>query len=152
MKRLLLVPFAILLFSCSTTKKTSEENKSNPEVKKPATSALYEVLSQSAYQGKDEKSFEVISDKATLLKLYEAIHDTEVPKIDFKKQRIVALFLGQRNSGGYEIKIKNVEEKDNKIYVTVEEVSPKPGDMATMAITNPFVVAKINSTKEIVFK
>lgn len=147
MKRLLLVPFAILLFSCSSTKTTETASKSEKN-----EAPLYEVLSQSAYQGRDEKSFEVIGDKASLVKLYETIHDTEVPKIDFKKQRVVALFLGQRNSGGYEIKIKNVEEKDNKIYVTVEEVGPKPGDMATMAITNPFVVAKINSTKEIVFK
>lgn len=152
MKRLILVPFAILLFSCSTTKKASEENKSTSEIKKPATSVLYEVLSQSAYQGKEEKSFEVIKDKVALVKLYEGIHDTEIPKVDFSKARIVALFLGQRSSGGYEIKIKSVEERDNKIYVTVEEVSPKPGDMATMAITNPFVVAKINSAKEIVFK
>ena len=147
MKRLLLVPFAILLFSCSSTKTTETASKSEKN-----QVPFYEVLSQSAYQGKEEKSFEVISDKASLVKLYETIHDTEIPKIDFKKQRVVALFLGQRNSGGYEIKIKNVEEKDNKIYVTVEEVGPKPGDMATMAITNPFVVAKINSTKEIVFK
>lgn len=145
MKRIILVPFAILLFSCSST-------KNNSEVKKPATSALYEVLSQSSYQGKDVKSFEVIKDKATLIKLYEGINDTEIPKVDFAKARIIALFLGQRTSGGFEIKIKNVEEKGDKIYVSVEEISPKPGDMATMAITNPFVVAKINSTKEIVFK
>ena len=110
------------------------------------------MLSKSAYQGKEEKSFEIIKDKAALVKLYEGIHDTEIPKVDFSKARIVALFLGQRSSGGYEINIKNVEEKDNKIYITIEEVSPNAGDMATMAITNPFIVAKINSTKEIVFK
>ncbi|WP_296145764.1 protease complex subunit PrcB family protein [uncultured Flavobacterium sp.] len=152
MKRLILVPFAILLFSCSTTKTTSEGNKATSEIKKPSGSALYEVLSKSAYQGKEEKSFEIIKDKAALVKLYEGIHDTEIPKVDFSKARIVALFLGQRSSGGYEINIKNVEEKDNKIYITIEEVSPNAGDMATMAITNPFIVAKINSTKEIVFK
>lgn len=151
MKKILLIPFAILLFSCNSTKKTVEESNNNSsEVKKTSTMNLYEVLTQSAYQGKEEKSYEVIKDKTSLQNLYALVNDTEVPKVDFSKSRIVALFLGQRNSGGYEIKVKNVEEKAGKIVVTVEET--KPEGMATMAITNPYSIVKINSTKEIIFK
>ena len=151
MKKILLIPFAVLLFSCNSTKKTVEESNNNSsEVKKTSTTNLYEVLTQSAYQGKEDKSYEVIKDKTSLQNLYALVNDTEVPKVDFSKSRIVALFLGQRNSGGYEIKVKNVEEKAGKIVVTVEET--KPEGMATMAITNPYTIVKINSTKEIIFK
>jgi len=151
MKKILLIPFAIMLFSCNSTKKTVEESNNNSsEVKKTSTMNLYEVLTQSAYQGKEEKSYEVIKDKTSLQNLYALVNDTEVPKVDFSKSRIVALFLGQRNSGGYEIKVKHVEEKAGKIVVTVEET--KPEEMATMAITNPYTIVKINSTKEIIFK
>ena len=131
----------IFLFSCGAS-----------STKTSAANSLYEVLTQSAYQGKENKSYEVIKDNASLEKLYAAINDPQIPKVDFSKSRIVALFLGQRTSGGYAIKVKNVSEKGNKIYVTVEETKPKPGDMVTMAITNPFTIVKINSTKEIIFQ
>lgn len=150
MKKIILVPFAVLLFSCNSTKKATDA-KPATEVKKPSTE-LYQVLSESGYQGKEEKSFEVIKDNYSLEKLYTAINDPQIPKVDFSKSRIVALFLGQRTSGGYGIKVKSVSEKGDKIYVTVEETKPKPGDMVTMAITNPFTIVKINSTKEIIFQ
>lgn len=150
MKKIILIPFAVLLFSCNSTKKATDA-KPATEVKKPSAE-LYQVLSESGYQGKDGKSYEVIKDNASLRKLYIAINDPQVPKVDFSKSRIVALFLGQRTSGGYAIKVKSVSEKGDKIYVTVEEKKPKPGDMVTMAITNPFTIVKINSTKEIIFQ
>ncbi|MBC8644754.1 protease complex subunit PrcB family protein [Flavobacterium lindanitolerans] len=43
-------------------------------------------------------------------------------------------------------------EKGEKIYVDVQETSPGSGDIVTMALTNPFTIVKINSTKEIIFQ
>ena len=146
MKKLLIVPFIVMIVSCNCKKETVAKESSSS--KQP----LFEVLSESQYQRKEQESFEVIKDDASLKALYQSINSQSVPKIDFKTQRVVAVFLGQRNSGGYAIKIKNVTEKDNKIYVETEKISPKSGENATMAITNPYSIAKINSTKEIVFK
>lgn len=150
MKKLILMPLVCLLFCCGSTKKATEQKPEN--VNKKQQTALYQILSESAYQGKETKSYEVIKDKASLEKLYEAINDTQVPKVDFTKERIVALFMGQRNTGGYAIKVKNVTEKGEKIYVDVQETSPGSGDIVTMALTNPFTIVKINSTKEIIFQ
>jgi hypothetical protein len=152
MKKILLVPFAILLFSCNSTKKTAESSEKPMTEQKNTSSKMFTVLSESSYQGKESKSYEVIKDSNALAKLYESVNDEMVPKVDFKKERIVALFLGQKNSGGYAVKVKEVSEKGDEIYVTVEEISPKAGENATMAITNPYTIVKINSTKEIVFK
>jgi len=147
MKKIILVPLAVVVFSsCNTTKPTAEVSKPTTETKDQVVK--YEILSESAYQGREEKSFEVIKDNTSLLKLYQDINDTKVPKVDFSKSRIVALFLGQRNSGGYSIKVKNIEEKGNKIIITTQEIAPD--GMATMSITNPFTILKINSTKEII--
>lgn len=146
MKKLLLVPFVVVLFSCNSTKNSVvTENKKEQ-------SNLYEILNESEYQGKDTKSFEIIKDNAGLTKLYESVNDPQIPKVDFTKSRIVALFLGQKNSGGYSIKVKDVTESNNIITVKIIESSPKPGENATMALTNPFTILKINSTKEIIFK
>ncbi|WP_447637161.1 protease complex subunit PrcB family protein [Flavobacterium microcysteis] len=150
MKKLILMPFVFLLFCCSSTKKAADQKPA--DVKKQQQTALYQILSESAYQGKEVKSYEVIKDQASLEKLYEAINDNQVPKIDFAKERVVALFMGQRNTGGHAIKVKNVTEKGGKIYVDVQESSPGSGDIVTMALTNPFTIVKINSTKEILFQ
>lgn len=151
MKKLILVPFIVLLFSCDSTKKTTDQKPAADGKKNPST-ALYQILSESAYQGKTEKSYEIIKDNASLVKLYEAVNDPQVPKVDFSKDRIVALFMGEKSSGGYAIKVKNVSEKGGKIYVAVEETKPGSGDIVTMSFTSPYTIVKINSTQEIIFQ
>lgn len=151
MKKLILVPFIVLLFSCDSTKKTTDQ-KPATDGKKNTSTALYQILSESVYQGKTEKSYEIIKDNASLVKLYEAVNDPQVPKVDFSKERIVALFMGEKSSGGYAIKVKNVSEKGGKIYVAVEETKPGSGDIVTMSFTSPYTIVKINSTQEIIFQ
>ncbi|RZK05189.1 MAG: protease complex subunit PrcB family protein [Flavobacterium sp.] len=146
MKKIFIIPLIAMIVSCNCKKETV------PTEGLSSKQPLFEVLSDSQYQGKEEESFEVIKDEVSLKNLYQSINNENVPKIDFKTQNVVALFLGQRSSGGHTIKIKNVTEKDKKIFVEVEKISPKAGENATMAITNPYSIAKINSKKEIVFK
>ena len=66
----------------------------------------------------------------------------ETPKVDFEKNRVIAVFMGMRRSGGYTVKITNIEEKD-KLVVTVKESGPPPDAMVTMALTSPFHVVVI---------
>ncbi|WP_026705572.1 protease complex subunit PrcB family protein [Flavobacterium soli] len=144
MKKLLLVPIIAIIVSCNCKKTTvTEENKKHKE-------PLFEVLSESAYQGRDNETFEIIKDNASLKELYKSINNENVPTIDFTNNRVIALFLGQRSSGGHAIKVKNITEKENKIFVDIERIAPKPGENATMAMTNPYSIVKINSNKEIV--
>lgn len=146
MRKLLIVPIVAMFVSCNCKKATvNEENLSS-------RAPLFELLSESEYQGKDQESFEFVKDESSLKALYQSINKDEIPKIDFEKETVVALFLGQRSSGGHTIKIKNVSEKGGQIYVEVEKSSPPSGSNATMAITNPYCIAKINSTKKIIFK
>ncbi|WP_306350196.1 protease complex subunit PrcB family protein [Flavobacterium sp. '19STA2R22 D10 B1'] len=141
MKKFLLLSASVLLFACGGAK-----HKTNAKSAEP----MYQILTESTYKGKEQKSYEIIETNAQLQDLYYAVEDSDIPKIDFNKEKVVALFLGQKNSGGYAIGIKSVVEKKGKIYVTVKKTSPKEGEMSTMAMTNPFCIAKIKSNKEIV--
>lgn len=145
MRKLFIVPMIAMLFSCNCKKAVAEENSTSNQ-------ALFEVLNESQYQGREEEAFVVIKDQSSLNALYQSINNENVPKIDFNKQRVAAVFLGQRNSGGYAIKVKDVIENKEKIQVQVERIEPKSGESVTMAITNPYCIVKINSVKEIVFK
>ena len=148
MKKLFIVPIIAMIVSCNCKKATVAGENTADSAKQP----LFEVLSESAYQGRETESFEVIKDVASLNALYQSVNLENTPKIDFKNERVVAVFLGQKNTGGHAIKVKNATEKDNKIYLEIEKSSPKSGENATMAITNPYTIVKVNSVKEIVLK
>lgn len=73
--------------------------------------------------------------------------------INFENKTIIAVFMGERNSGGYSIEIKNVVENGNQLIVSYIENSPSADSMVTMALTQPFHVIEIDKTdKEIVFE
>jgi hypothetical protein len=57
-----------------------------------------------------------------------------------------------KNTGGYAITVKNVEINGDTTIVHVMEVGPKPGEMVTMALTNPFSLVIIDKNTNIIFK
>lgn len=117
----------------------------------------FEVILESVTDGKKEKSLEIIDDNCKLEAIYSLINLTiepkhQLPKIDFDNQIVVALFLGEKNSGGYHIVPVEVVNIDNKTIVNYKEVTPGPRDMVTMSLTQPFCLIKIlNPKKEIEF-
>jgi len=143
MKQVYLIPIVLALFACSSAKKTTES--------KPTATNLYTVLCSSEYQGREEESHLVVTNQNDLNNLYQSVGNTAMPKVDFTKNQVVALFLGTKNTGGYSISIDRVEEEANQILV-YKKVKTPSGGMVTLALTNPFVIVQIHSTKEIVVR
>ncbi len=109
----------------------------------------YQVLTDSSYQGKKNESFEVIDNHDDLNKLYALINDELVPNVDFAQSRIVALFMGEKNTGGYSIGIEGIKTEGNKVIIKVRK--SYPDGMATMALSQPYMIARIDTTKKIEF-
>jgi len=81
-----------------------------------------------------------------------SIPQSRVPVIDFSENILIVLIDKVRNTGGFSIDIDKIELEENKLIVKVKHSGPKPTDMVTMSIEQPFQVIKINKTnKEIVF-
>jgi hypothetical protein len=68
----------------------------------------------------------------------------EPPKIDFDKQTVLAVFLGNRNTGGYSIRITAVKDTGKETEVHVQRSSPRPGDITTQALTQPYDIVVID--------
>ena len=76
----------------------------------------------------------------------------ELPKIDFEKEMVVAIFMGERSSGGYEIEIINIIKTEKQIVIEVEEEEPPPESLRTMALTQPYHIVVIKRyTRPVVF-
>jgi hypothetical protein len=67
----------------------------------------------------------------------------KAPSIDFKKQTALAVFAGNKNTGGYKVTIQKVERTKDGVRVTVVLVSPGKGDMTAEMITQPFDIVSV---------
>ena len=65
------------------------------------------------------------------------------PSVDFTAEMVVGLFVGEKNTGGYEVEITRAELKDSTVYIYYVEKSPISGGMAIQALTQPFHLARL---------
>jgi hypothetical protein len=70
-----------------------------------------------------------------------------VPVVDFASQIVAAVFRGTKSSGGYGVEVTSVDEEEGgggDLVVNFLTSDPSPGDMKTMALTQPYHIVKIN--------
>lgn len=65
--------------------------------------------------------------------------------IDFDQEMIVAVFAGEKPTGGYRIDIPAIEEDRARQQFTVRyrETRPPAGAMATQALTQPYHLVRL---------
>jgi len=70
----------------------------------------------------------------------------DLPKVDFTKEIVIAVFQGEKNKGGYLIEIKKIVEDKQDLNVYVNEISPHPRAAVTFAFTRPYHIIKLQKT------
>jgi hypothetical protein len=64
--------------------------------------------------------------------------------VDWRRNELLAIHLGQRNTGGYSVYVGGVVPMAPRKYeVSVVAHEPPPGTMVTQALTSPYVVVKL---------
>ena len=117
----------------------------------------FELLAQDFYGGMTESKFMVIKNEKTLDTIYNLINEgktpvLKMPVINFEQETVLALFLGEKNSGGYSIDVEQIMNVNDKVNVAYKITSPKAGEMVISVMTQPYCIIKIPKTlKEIVF-
>lgn len=100
----------------------------------------YVIKTETEWQSLWEKIFSNTSEKLPL------------PKIDFTRRTIVAVFQGAQPSGGYEISIEGIVGTENSLEVVVKALAPGKGCVVTGKVTRPFDIIEIERTeKQVVF-
>jgi hypothetical protein len=65
------------------------------------------------------------------------------PSVDFAHDMVVALFLGERTTGGYAVEITQIERTDVGLLIRYRTTKPDPNTMQTQAFTQPFLMVKL---------
>ena len=150
--------FSVLLLTfllgCNSSKNMNTSMNKNYEY----SQVSFETLIEDQMGGYVKEEIRVISDRKSLLEVYGYVNRIRkpgfsIPEIDFSKETVIAVFMGEKTTGGYGVIVEDVKEEKGKLVVAIKETKPSPGDMIITVITQPFCVVKINSSnKELVFK
>ena len=65
------------------------------------------------------------------------------PSVDFSRDMVVALFMGERPTGGYAIEVTQIERTDAGLSIRYRTRHPDPSAMQTQALTQPFHLIKL---------
>ena len=65
------------------------------------------------------------------------------PTVDFNKHMVVAVFLGSRPSGGYQVQIESIRPEGNALVVRWAEARPGAGQVAAQVMTAPASIVAV---------
>ena len=103
------------------------------------------------FSGVKEPGTLVVDSQKNLEEMWERITvqlvpRPDTPQIDFDTETALAVFMGERPTGGYAITIDKVVEHEDQVVVTYIETAPRSGMELTQVITRPFQIAVIPKT------
>jgi hypothetical protein len=119
-----------------------------------ATNLEIQDVERTAYSGIQTARNVVVNDRASWESLW-AEHKSSMtpqpaaPQIDFSARTVVAVFLGERPNGCYEVRIESVQQVAETVLVRYREISEaeRPSDVVcTQAITYPAHIVTVLKT------
>lgn len=97
------------------------------------------------YCGIKKAERSVIRDENTWRALWKRM-GISAPVIDFKREMALAVFMGERRTGGYSIRILGYSIRKKRIIVKYQETAPPRGAMVTLALTQPHHIVLIEKS------
>jgi hypothetical protein len=79
----------------------------------------------------------------TLWRVHSGRPGLSPPAVDFSKSMIIAVFMGEKHTGGYSVDIKGIKQADKRMWVDVSLHAPAKDKMVTMALTQPFIMVSV---------
>jgi PrcB C-terminal len=132
----LLVVILLLISGCGY--KTVDQGK---ETQKPAKQSDTPT-EQNFKIGKDE-----FKDEAYLTWQQKLANKKGIFINNFTQYRGVLIGLGEKNTGGYSVKVTEVKKQENKWVIKYQEVQPPKGSFVTQVINNVYEVVYIPNDK-----
>ena len=115
-------------------------------------------IAKGGFSGIQEATEVVVTNSTQWTELWKKhsarkIPEPTAPEIDFDKESVLFVGLGQKRSGGYAVEIAGLRQVADKTEVLVKTREPRPGGIQIQAVTAPFhIVAVPKLTGPVKFK
>ncbi|HEB66488.1 MAG TPA: protease complex subunit PrcB family protein [Gammaproteobacteria bacterium] len=130
MKPLLLAMLALLGAACSLP----------PAEELPVPFTTVAMGEQSGIHQPKNVVVRTADEWARLWKLHDA---GKRPSIDFGRDMVIAVFLGQRPTAGYRVRIMDVRQGPDQLQVHVRERKPDSNAVLAQVLTYPYVMIRL---------
>ena len=68
-----------------------------------------------------------------------------LPAVDFSRETCIAIFAGQRPTGGYAVRVDQVTDSGGSLEVAYRVTAPAPGSIVSQALTSPYQIIAVPS-------
>ncbi|MBI5881673.1 MAG: protease complex subunit PrcB family protein [Elusimicrobia bacterium] len=110
--------------------------------------------------GVSEQKMVAVHDSESLAQLWAKTYQgapqaLEIPAVDFTKETVVAVFLGEKPTPGYSVDLSLQQDPMNpsRLYVLYKELAPKTNAFRPQVVSRPFVIRKIpKAYKQVIFE
>ena len=109
----------------------------------PAEELPITRLAKGQHSLQTEQQFEVITGQSQFRHLWSRFDAGVPPALDFTRETAIAVFMGERPTGGYAIHVDAVTRSDGGLLVDVVLQAPGPECMTTQAITQPYEMVSV---------
>jgi len=128
----------------------TEQLANAPTLMNPATEVTFQTVSKGSRSGVREPRQLVLRSQAEWKILWGQhvsvdANPTPPPAIDFAKELVAAVFLGEKPTGGYDTAISRAQRSDDAVVIYYRERIPAPGALVTQSLTQPFHIVRINN-------
>ena len=118
----------------------------------PTKSVAFQTLIHEYYSTHKNSATYVLRHEDELTAVAGYFDGNNIDAVDFSDQMLIAIFLGERRSGGYRITITDIQENAESLIVLIESTAPGEGSTVTQALTSPFHLVKTaTTTKPVIF-
>lgn len=115
------------------------------------------TLAQGQYSKVEKPEKVVVRSQAELQKLWGKLKPgagfsetgggpPALPKVDWSKEMVLAVFLGARPSAGYKVEVRSVAEKSGSLVARVVETKPPKDAITASVLTQPFHVVAVKKS------
>lgn len=113
-------------------------------------------LQQGSHSGHTSSGYYVIQDNESWTELWNQhalfmLDTLPPPSVDFSKYTVVAVFMGEVNTGGYAMNIYDIVDIGSSLTVKLEKIEPGPKCIVTQALTQPYHMVQMTKTEKPIY-
>ena len=106
------------------------------------------LASGSQSGGVVEESYFLASDQTALLEMWSRGHADmltlpDVPEVNFDREAVVGVFLGERPTSGYAVSVEGIEVEGDDLFVDLLKTVPDEGSIVSQVITSPWLIIRV---------
>ena len=127
--KILFLVFIVGIVSCKCNKKTANQTATQSKMEKNSKTDKipFKVLFDNDHCNIKEAKNVVITNKEELQNIYARINMTRrpgvpLPKIDFDKETVLGIFLGEKSTAGYQVKVDSIVKSNKELQVYYKDL------------------------------